>query len=106
MKILSLVIAAMVTVCFSSNAQIAKTRVAQGEIQGLVQDGYALYKKIPYAEAPVGDLRWKAPVPKAPWTGVYIADEWGGRPWQPFDPSQGSGDMTEDCLYLSVQTPA
>jgi len=91
-----------------ANAQILRTTVAQGEIEGVRHEGYALYKGIPYAEAPVGKLRWKMPVPKAPWTGVYKADRWGDRPYQTVDPNQNGGDlgMSEDCLYLSVETPA
>lgn len=87
-----------------ADAQILRTTVAQGEIEGELHNGFALYKAIPYAEAPVGDLRWKAPVPKKPWTGVYKAENWGIRPYQ--GNSQGSGPCSEDCLYLSVETPA
>lgn len=91
-----------------ANAQILRTTVAQGEIEGELHNGFALYKAIPYAEAPVGNLRWKAPVPKAPWQGVYKAENWGGRPFQTVDPNQNGGDipMSEDCLYLCVETPA
>ena len=91
-----------------SEAQLLRTTVAQGEIEGVEHQGHALYKNIPYAEAPVGDLRWKAPVPKKPWTGVYKADKWGNRPPQPTDPNQNGNEipMSEDCLYLSVETPA
>lgn len=90
------------------NAQILKTTVAQGEIEGELHEGFALYKAIPYAEPPVGNLRWKAPVPKAPWKGTYKAKSWGGRPYQTADQNQnGNGSqMSEDCLYLSVETPA
>lgn len=91
-----------------SVSPLIRTTVAQGEIEGDQMDGYVLYKAIPYAEAPVGNLRWKAPVAKKPWTGVYHADNWGCRPPQPTDPNQTGNDipMGEDCLYLSVQTPA
>lgn len=92
----------------TANAQLLRTHVAQGEIEGELFEGFALYKAIPYAEAPVGNLRWKAPVPKAPWQGVYKAEKWGDRPIQTVDPNQNGGDlgMSEDCLYLSVETPA
>jgi len=92
----------------TANAQLLRTHVAQGEIEGEEVEGFALYKAIPYAEAPVGNLRWKAPVPKAPWKGVYKAEKWGDRPFQNVDPNQNGGDlgMSEDCLYLSVETPA
>jgi len=89
-------------------AQILRTTVAQGEIEGELYQGFALYRAIPYAEAPVGNLRWKAPVPKSPWKGVYKAEKWGNRPFQTDDPNQNGNDipMSEDCLYLSVETPA
>lgn len=103
----------------STQAQILKTTVSQGEIEGELQQAaftdksqtpvpYAIYKAIPYAEAPVGNLRWKAPVPKLPWQGVYKAKNWGGRPFQTNDPNQNGNaiPMSEDCLYLSVLTPA
>ena len=85
----------------SQAQQISKTVVEQGEIEGVVHDGYVLYPAIPYAEAHVGDLRWKAPVPKKPWQGVYRAEKFAPQPPQP-----GRGVSSEDCLYLSVQTPA
>jgi len=89
-------------------AALLQVQVEQGTLEGELIDGTAVYKAIPYAEAPVGDLRWKAPVKKAPWTGVYKADNWGARPPQPVDPNQNGGGlpMSEDCLYLGIQTPA
>ena len=91
-----------------ANAQLLRTTVAQGEIEGELYEGFALYRAIPYAEAPIGNLRWKAPVPKAPWKGVYKAEKWGDRPYQQNDPNQNGNEiaMSEDCLYLSVETPA
>lgn len=88
-------------VLMPANAQVIRTTVAQGEIEGEAHDGYTLFKAIPYAEAPVGPLRWKKPVAKTPWNGVYKAADWGTRPWQ-----SGLGEMSEDCLYLGIQTPA
>ena len=104
-----LVITTMALFCLSAaQAQLLTTTVQQGEIEGVAHEGFALYKRIPYAEAPVGELRWKAPVSKKPWKGVYKSDKWGDRPPQPIDPNQNGGDlgMSEDCLYLSVETPA
>lgn len=96
------------TMMLPAEAQLLHTTVAQGEIEGELHESFALYKAIPYAEAPVGPLRWKAPVPKAPWQGVYKAENWGGRPYQKNDPNQTGNEiaMSEDCLYLSVETPA
>lgn len=109
MKRLTSIILAAAALSLPVHAQILHTTVAQGEIEGeLVEPGIALYKAIPYAEAPIGNLRWKMPVPKQPWQGVYKAENWGGRPFQTTDPNQSGNDipMSEDCLYLSVETPA
>ena len=70
-----LLTAALALFCLSAaNAQLLRTTVEQGEIEGVEHEGFALYKGIPYAEAPVGNLRWKAPVSKKPWKGVFKAD--------------------------------
>ena len=105
MKKMIAAFAVLAATALNSSALILHTKVTQGDIEGVEHNGAALYKRIPYAEAPVGELRWKAPVPKAPWQGVYKADEWGARPPQPAAPGQDGG-MSEDCLYLSVTTPA
>ncbi len=76
MKKMIAAFAVLAATALNSSALILHTKVAQGDIEGVEHNGAALYKRIPYAEAPVGELRWKAPVPKAPWQGVYKADEW------------------------------
>ena len=86
---------------------LLRTQVETGELEG-VPDGndLAVFKAIPYAAPPVGELRWKAPQPAKPWTGVLKADEFG--PWPP-QPSRRDGShpkMSEDCLYLGIATPA
>ena len=83
-------------------------RVKQGKVRGAVEDGLGTFKAIPFAEAPVGDLRWKAPVPKKSWKGVLEATEYGGMPPQQVRARRGGNGpkVTEDCLYLNIQTPA
>lgn len=82
---------------------------------GLVADsaadafGIRAFKGLPYAAAPIEDLRWRKPHPVTPWSGVRAADEWGPRPMQSsrlgeIDPLNKR--MGEDCLYLNVWTPA
>ena len=70
--------------------------------------GIQSYRGIPYAAAPVGALRWKAPAPVRPWDGVRGVSQWGARCMQ--NPRLGNFDplnprMDEDCLYLNVWTP-
>ena len=50
-----------------------------GQVQGVLADnpGVYVYRGIPYAAAPIGDLRWKAPQPVVAWEGVKIADTFG-----------------------------
>ena len=83
-------------------------QIESGTITG-VQAGngspVTMYKGIPYAEPPVGALRWKAPQPVKPWQGVKVMDRFGNTCLQP----KGWGSnktMSEDCLYLNIWTPA
>ncbi|CAN5399243.1 carboxylesterase family protein [soil metagenome] len=72
-------------------------------------DGVRVFKGLPYASPPVGDLRWRPPRPVQPWTGVRPVDAYGPNCLQPkryddVDPFTPS--MSEDCLYLNVTTAA
>ena len=60
-----------------------------------------VFKGIPYAAPPVGDLRWRAPKPAAHWEGTRKADEFG-----PVCMQGGNQKASEDCLYLNVWTGA
>lgn len=80
-----------------------------GVIEGIEQDGVKAYLGIPYAEAPVGELRWRAPQPKAAWEGVREAKTFGNDPMQRmFFPDMifRGPEKSEDCLYLNVWTAA
>lgn len=76
--------------------------VTGGRIEGYEEDGLKVFKGIPFAEAPVGDLRWKAPQRVIDWEGVRSAKEFGPSPIQGGE----NPDNSEDCLYLNVWTPA
>lgn len=94
---------------FSAHGQaLSETVVKQGKVRGLEKDGMAYYMAIPYGEAPVGELRWKAPVPKSAWTGVFVATETGAMPPQEVRsfPGRPGPKVSEDCLYVNVITPA
>jgi len=73
-----------------------------GAVRGYERDGRIDYLGIPYAEAPVGDLRFKRAVPKTPWADVYDAKEYSPAPVQ-YNNGQVMGE--EDCLTLNIQRP-
>jgi para-nitrobenzyl esterase len=97
------------------HAQISLAAVEGGEISGVLKHDISVFKGIPFAAPPVGDLRWKAPQPVLPWTGTKACTEFGASPMQaeprPF--SMWSAEflipekpISEDCLYLNVWTAA
>ena len=89
-------------------------QVGGGDISGeLVSETTRVrsFKGIPYAAPPVGDLRWRAPQPAAPWQDALEAKDFSAHCWQPLSrPGSfyGSGEIerSEDCLYLNVWTAA
>ena len=89
--------------------------VTGGQIEGVAESGVHIFKGIPFAAPPVGDLRWKAPQPVISWDGIRSCTAFGPSPMQakpspfmfwssefliPEEP------ISEDCLYLNVWTPA
>ncbi|HEY8478488.1 MAG TPA: carboxylesterase family protein [Spirillospora sp.] len=78
-------------------------RLDSGLIRGRSDGAVAEYSGIPFAQPPVGDLRWKPPVRVKPWKGVADATE-PGRPCAQLKDGEQIGG--EDCLYLNVTAPA
>ena len=83
----------------------APVKVEGGLLQGTLEDGLRVYRGIPFAAPPVGDLRWRAPEPAAKWDGVKQADKFGPRCYQGGRGAPGV-ETSEDCLYLNVWSPA
>ena len=86
-----------------------QVRTAGGILEGADLSGIKVFKGIPFAAPPVGDLRWKAPQPADKWEGVRKATEYGPNPMQENiygDMNFGTKVNSEDCLYLNVWTPA
>jgi para-nitrobenzyl esterase len=82
-----------------------------GDVEGTTSadSKIQVFKGIPYAAPPVGDLRWKAPQPSQSWTGVRKALDFGPRCMQGrIFPDMIFRDRgpSEDCLYLNIWTPA
>jgi len=77
--------------------------IRAGQLRGgLTADGVAVFKNIPFAQPPVGDLRWREPVAAKPWTGVRDATAFGPMCHQNDNPQL---PHSEDCLQLNVWAP-
>jgi len=91
--------------------RLGSVRGAPGKVEGVT-----VFKGIPFAAPPVGELRWAMPQPAASWNGVRDATQWGDscvqNPAPERFPVNSATDMpdspgiSEDCLYLNVWTPA
>ncbi|EGF91840.1 para-nitrobenzyl esterase [Asticcacaulis biprosthecium C19] len=81
-----------------------------GPVKGITEDGLNIYRGLPYAQAPIGWRRWKAPVAAKPWKTVRDASQFGPACYQP-KPRVASiyanppERMSEDCLSLNVWAP-
>lgn len=81
--------------------------VETGALRGSTYGGIAVFKNVPFAAPPAGDLRWRAPQPPASWTGVRDATSVGPRcPQEDAFATHAPGPMSEDCLYLNLWVPA
>ena len=95
---------------------IRETKIDTGLVRGLPGGNYicTVFKGIPYAKPPVGELRFRRPQPAEPWEGVRECYKFGPAAYQ-LDRSYEVGgknlyptpyEISEDCLYLNVWTPA
>ena len=82
---------------------LEKITIKDGSIQGIADNGLTVFKGIPFAAPPVGELRWKAPQPVKKWNGVLEATRFAPGPIQGWNSPSGK---SEDCLYLNIWTPA
>jgi para-nitrobenzyl esterase len=94
----------------AAGANAAPVKTDLGLVEGVESGGITAYKGIPFAAPPVGDLRWKAPAPARPWSGVLKADHFALACIQNKNAFVALGlgplETGEDCLYLNVWTPA
>ena len=98
------------TVAVAAEPRDPVAAVSGGQVRGklLAQGDVAVFKGIPYAAPPVGDLRWREPQPVKAWPGVRDATAFGAACVQEVrdgnrQEATGNG---EDCLHLNVWTPA
>ena len=81
-----------------------------GRVSGETVNGITVFRSIPYAAPPVGELRWHAPKDHEPWDGVRECTKFGSLAWQ-LPGFMGTNaleiyDKSEDCLLLNIWTPA
>jgi para-nitrobenzyl esterase len=95
----------------TDSIETVTVETAEGRLAGLRKGAIAAFKGIPFAEPPVGPLRWRAPRQARAWSGVRDATRFG--PICPQGATQAEmlmgstpGEQSEDCLYLNVWTPA
>ena len=103
------VAAAWFCAALPARSQIQEARVTGGDVRGVVKDGVASFKGIPFAAPPLGEWRWRPPQPVKPWAGVKLADTFAPGPMQDQVAAVimgGSMNVSEDCLYLNVWTAA
>jgi para-nitrobenzyl esterase len=95
----------------NANAFPVQISVTNGIIEGEydVKTNIQSFKGIPFAQAPIGNLRWKAPQAVSNWIGIKQTKKFGPRAIQAAifgDMGFRSDGLSEDCLYLNVWSPA
>ncbi len=106
----ALLFSALIPLCAAIDNPVP---LESGKISGLpgVNADVRVFKGIPYAASPVGNLRWRAPSPAPHWDGVRTADKFSAACMQTEYPEgslyrTAALTMSEDCLYLNVWTAA
>ena len=105
-KILAALLSAMTLTVFAAERPVAQ--VESGRLQGALEFGMQVFKNIPYAAPPVGELRWRPPQPAISWSGVRDASKFGPSCPQMFVKNLSTGLIlpgSEDCLKLNVYLP-
>jgi para-nitrobenzyl esterase len=81
-------------------------RTSSGQVRGRIVDGVHRFVGMPYAQPPVGELRWRPPQPAVGWDGIRDATEFAAAPIQTINmqPKALRAEQSEDCLYINVWT--
>ena len=101
-------VAAIALSAAATPAVAAPVTIDTGALQGVREGDVTVYRGVPFAVAPVGDLRWRPPQPPASWAGVRHADAFAPACMQVGVSMAGETPpaTSEDCLYLNIWTPA
>ena len=92
--------------CIQKKPDASIVKTDSGYVSGINENGLRMYRGIPYAAPPTGDLRWRPPAPVQSWNGTRDATVFSAMCPQPSTSNPTAGGMSEDCLYLNVWTPA
>src|SRR5664280_1573840 len=105
----------IISATLNLSGQLSVIKTENGLVSGYKNGEISIFKGIPFAQPPLGELRWKAPQPVKNWTGVLKCEKFSASPMQnkpvPFmmwteefiTPPE---NLSEDCLYLNIWTPA
>jgi para-nitrobenzyl esterase len=105
---LSLVVLIAFAICWRGVAAGAPViNTDRGSAQGAQEGDLTVYKGLPFAAPPVGDLRWRAPQPVKAWPGIKLLDHFSPRCMQHrmYPDNAPAEPMSEDCLYLNLWVP-
>jgi para-nitrobenzyl esterase len=92
----------------AADAKAPVVKIDSGVVRGVASGTLEIFKGIPYAAPPVGNLRWRAPQPVKTWTGVRDATDYGHDCMQlpfPNDAAPLRTQPSEDCLYVNIWAP-
>ena len=111
MMMLAIASLATLTACNQKKGEevTLQVKTQYGILEGFEEDGVKKFLGVPFAQTPVGELRWKAPQPLQSWEGIREAKAFGNDPMQLdiFGDMQFRGaGRSEDCLYLNIWTTA
>jgi carboxylesterase type B len=102
----NVVLVSLLAIALAQDTVVVNTQ--SGKLRGLQFEDYSVFLGVPYAEAPVGKLRWAPTVPIAPWNGIRNATV--GSAGCPQDcilpPHTCPASTSEDCLYINIWVPA
>jgi para-nitrobenzyl esterase len=102
------------TVSAAFGSETTSATVESGALRGTVEQDVRIFKGVPFATAPVGELRWRAPRAPQHWAGERDATEFGASCMQPtslpsmpppMPPVSAERKLSEDCLFLNIWAP-
>lgn len=99
--IFTVVLCLLTGTALSADADAPRAKVHSGVVEGVNEDGITIFRGIPYAAPPIGELRWRAPQPVAAWPGIRYAKNFTAICPQS---NRGRRLESEDCLSLNVWT--